>query len=461
MDEKSARDRLSEMLQQRVYPEVIRQAPNLEPGDEHPSVVEVQNFLKRFGYLDAVAEGRTPEPGRLDEVTVRALVEYQRVYNVGRGDGTLDASTRELMVAPRCSMPDILPGPTPRFFTTCAWPRRAFTYAFDRVTDDLAPAGTLPPAVGHYVVKQAVKRAFATWADAGVGLTFTEVEKVENPDILIDWRPAICSDEGLSMVGQIVAHSDFPIGCEIYEATKNKLPKPLHFDDEEIRWGLEWVEGSGAVPIEDVAVHEIGHFLGLNHGLRPIPPFGRLVEDPPKGNVMHAHIGFSGRTLGFEDYLGIGRLYPPVLNHIANVHNNMVLDVADRSFDDGAKIQQWSRRGFFFSFDDNQRFRMEKVAQPQNLPEYRFVAFHSNKVLDVTAASTANGAKLQQFEWRGTSNQRFRLEPVQSGGLGVVFRIVAVHSNKVLEVPDSSTALGVQIQQNDRRDGNNQLWQFQ
>jgi hypothetical protein len=400
MDEKSARDRLSEMLQQRVYPEVIRQAPNLEPGDEHPSVVEVQNFLKRFGYLDAAfAEGRTPEPGRLDEVTVRALVEYQRVYNVGRGDGTLDASTRELMVAPRCGMPDILPGPTPRAVIVCPWPRRNFTNAFDRVTDDLAPAGTLPPEVGRFAVKQAVKRAFATWAGAGVGLTFTEVEKFENPDIHIDWRAAFCSDEGFSMVGQAIAHSDLPIGCSQIESTKNMLPKPLHFDNEETRWGLEWEAGVRRVPIEDAAVHEIGHFLGLHHDTSL--PFLR----PPKGNVMHADIRFSGRTLGPDDLNGIRLLYPFVLNHIANVHSNLVLDVAD--------------------------------------------------------SSTANGAKIQQWDWLEGPNQRFRLEPVRLGGLGIVFRIVAVHSNKVLEVPDSSTANGVQIQQNDRRDGNNQLWQFQ
>src|SRR5215208_508719 len=92
MDESSARDHYTEMLHQPWNPEVIRQAPDLEPGDEHPSVVEVQNFLKRFGYfIDAVAEGLTPERGRLDEVTVRALVDYQRFYSVGPDDGRLYA----------------------------------------------------------------------------------------------------------------------------------------------------------------------------------------------------------------------------------------------------------------------------------------------------------------------------------------------------------------------------------
>src|SRR5215213_7665810 len=114
MYEKSTTERYREMLQQSVDTEVIRQAPDLDPGDEHHSVVEIQNFLKRFGYVDAVAEDRTPEPGRLDGVTVRALKEFQRTYKVGAGTGTLDAPTRELMAAPRCGMPDRLPGPSPR-----------------------------------------------------------------------------------------------------------------------------------------------------------------------------------------------------------------------------------------------------------------------------------------------------------------------------------------------------------
>src|SRR5215212_5508938 len=95
MDEKSTRERYVEMVKQSYDVDVIRHAPDLEPGEEHPSVVEVQNFLKRFGYLDAAfAEGRTPKSARLDEVTVRALIEYQHFSHAGSGYGNLDAPTR-------------------------------------------------------------------------------------------------------------------------------------------------------------------------------------------------------------------------------------------------------------------------------------------------------------------------------------------------------------------------------
>src|SRR5215212_9440477 len=133
-----ARDRYAEMLSQGYDAAVIREAPDVEPGAEDPSLVEVQNFLKHYGYLDyePIAQGETPEARRLDDVTVRALTEFQRRYNVGT-PGTLDAPTREFMAAPRCGLPDLVAGPSPFFSTACAWNRRNFTYAFGNLSSDV------------------------------------------------------------------------------------------------------------------------------------------------------------------------------------------------------------------------------------------------------------------------------------------------------------------------------------
>src|SRR3954447_15352382 len=73
----SARDRYTEMVQQGYDAGVIREAPDVDPGGADPSVAEVQNFLKHYGYLDfseAAALEATPE--RLDDATVRALTEF-------------------------------------------------------------------------------------------------------------------------------------------------------------------------------------------------------------------------------------------------------------------------------------------------------------------------------------------------------------------------------------------------
>jgi len=428
MDESSARDHYTEMLHQPWNPEVIRQAPDLEPGDEHPSVVEVQNFLKRFGYfIDAVAEGLTPERGRLDEVTVRALVDYQRFYSVGPDDGSLDASTRELMAAPRCGMPDVYPGPTPRYLIVCAWRLRSFSYEFGNVTTDVS--------VLTEFAKNAVRRAFATWAAAGVGLSFQEKVWPGAPaDFRVDWRQA--ADPDTNMVGNIVAHSDFPRGCS---AVTNIPPKPLHFDDEEHTWA------DGAVPgkldIETVALHEIGHLMGLAH----------TATNPPAGNVMYAYNagnGYTLRTLQADDLSGIRHLYPLTTGGIFAEHSDKVIDVAAFSQANGAKIQQWDWLG-----GPNQRFRLDMV-----LPSiYRIIAEHSGKVLTVEGWSTANGARIVQWDWLGGNNQRFRVEEVEGRN---IFRIVAEHSGKVLDVPAFSQANGAQIQQWDWLNLANQRWRF-
>ena len=286
----SAGDLHSEMRQQGYDADAVRRAPDLERGGEDPGVVEVQNFLKHYGYFDfgPAALAAPPERGRMDDTTVRALVEFQMRYNVGTL-GVLDAPTRELMAAPRCGLPDLDGGSSIRFATACAWDRRNLSYQFGRpgasmITSDL-PQG---------VVINAVRRALNTWAGAGVGLTFRVITGGDiaiDADIRIEWRPA--ADPDYSMVGNVIAHSDYPPGCPV---VTTDYPKPLHFDD-----GETWVDGAvaGGFDVETIALHELGHLLGLKHsGIA--------------GSVMWptASANSTLRTLQADDLSGIRALYP-------------------------------------------------------------------------------------------------------------------------------------------------------
>ncbi|KAF8539582.1 Matrixin-domain-containing protein [Trichophaea hybrida] len=146
-----------------------------------------------------------------------------------------------------------------------------------------------------------IKRAFDTWANAGVGLTFTEVTADGNPDIFIKWRQA--NDPDHSMVGNVLAHADFPPGFSII---LNGIPLPLHFDDQE----HPWVDGAvaGSFDIETVGLHEIGHVLGLYHS--------DVVS-----SIMFASVSskLTKRTLTPDDLKAVRNLYPPESGSASNL----------------------------------------------------------------------------------------------------------------------------------------------
>ncbi len=246
-----------------------------EKGGEEEGLREVQDFLGRFGYL---SDKDTCTPGILDDETSEALEKYQQCQGL-ETTGDFDEATRDQITTDRCAFPDMRNGV--EFSTTCAWDKRNLTFAFDVGTED----------VDEEEEFQAVRNAFRTWAGV-VQLTFNEVGTDDNPDILIGWRPA--DDPDLDMQGGALAHADFPPACGIVTDT---LPKPVHFDDTEHAWSI------GAEPnafdVETVALHEIGHILGLAH-------------TNVAGAVMFASVSsnITIRNLTQDDISGIQSLYP-------------------------------------------------------------------------------------------------------------------------------------------------------
>ena len=252
----------------------IAEAPDLAFNDRSPLLVIIQQFLRQFGYL----RDSSFEEGVLDEPTSVALRLYQERNSV-KPTGMLEAETRNAMTTARCGLPDLDDGTA--FSTRCAWERTNLTFAFAGGTQDTDGSTEF----------DAVRRAFDTWASAAP-LSFTEVSLSDNADVVIDWRDA--NDPDLSMVGGVLAHADFPPNCSIITET---LPKPIHFDDSEHGWSI------GAAPdrfdVETVALHEIGHILGLQH-------------TDVNGAVMFPSVSanFTLRVLQVDDLQGIQTLYP-------------------------------------------------------------------------------------------------------------------------------------------------------
>jgi hypothetical protein len=208
----------------------------------------VRQVLARLGYLRlpwSILESASASMEKYDieAETAQALRVFQRFYDL-EPTGRADSLTMEVLTQPRCGMAD----QRVRFQAKrCAWGKQELTYTFTNTSQDL-------PALD---ASKAVERAFHTWEGLGM-ITFREVSVGELADVEVRWTTAAENDFLLS--GDVVAHADYPPGCD---QVVSSGPKPIHFEDSD----HFWADGKvlEAFDIETVALHEIGHILGLDH----------------------------------------------------------------------------------------------------------------------------------------------------------------------------------------------------
>ncbi|MFE2165448.1 matrixin family metalloprotease [Streptomyces sp. NPDC059447] len=242
-------------------------------GQKLPSFKRVESFLQQFGYLD---HGEYVCRGVLGDDVSSALASYQEQHAL-RVTGEFDEATRDQMTTARCAMRDV-----PRFEKACPWDRTDLTYAFDSGTVDIQGDGEWG----------GVRSAFETW-EIHTPLTFFEVHPTDGPDIMVGWRPTM--DPDFNMTGSKVAHADFPPKCELLSPG---LPQPLHFDNGEQFWAIG--AEPGAHDVESVALHEIGHLIGLEHSTDP----NAVMFSSLSSNTLRRH-------LTQDDLTGALDLYPP------------------------------------------------------------------------------------------------------------------------------------------------------
>ncbi|XP_050972497.1 stromelysin-3 [Labeo rohita] len=148
------------------------------------------------------------------------------------------------------------------------WPKTDLTYKIQ----------SFPWQMSKDKVRQVFQEALKIWSDV-TPLTFTEVVN-EEADIIIDFKSSWHGDDlPFDGPGGILAHAFFP---------RTHREGEIHFDYQEF-WTLGNELGTDLL---QVAAHEFGHVLGLQHSLEPgamMSPFYsfsyplQLSEDDKKG----------------------------------------------------------------------------------------------------------------------------------------------------------------------------------
>jgi hypothetical protein len=251
---------------------LIKSDVGLGIGSLGNGVAAVQNYLSRFGYLTEAAM----ELGSFDASTEQALRRFQSQYRLAE-TGYLDEATFELLSQPRCGNPDVEPAYE---LSGRRWARNDLTYAIREI-----PANLQMP-----VVQATLAAAFGVWA-AATPLTFTLVNQAMEHDIDIRFVAGEHGDGApFDGAGSVLAHAFYP------PPNGGRLAGDMHFDASE-QWVINFAPGG--FDLLTVAVHEIGHALGLGHSnvfpsaMAPFYPNNR-------------------GALAQDDLLAIRRMYGPV-----------------------------------------------------------------------------------------------------------------------------------------------------
>ncbi|KAL9372902.1 hypothetical protein Peur_035146 [Populus x canadensis] len=272
----------------------FHQLSGCHAGEKYDGLAKLKSYFQYFGYIPNSLSNFTDD---FDDSLESALRTYQQNFNLNI-TGQLDDQTVNHIVRPRCGNPDIVNGSSSMnsgkthntssshvhtvshysFFTGMPrWRKQALTYAFlpgNQLTDE---------------VKTVFSRAFDRWSTV-IPLTFTQADSINAADIGIGFYSGDHGDgEPFDGVLGTLAHSFSPPSGQ------------FHLDGDEnwvVTGDVRTSSLTTAVDLESVAVHEIGHLLGLGHS---------SVEE----SIMYPTI--SSRTkkveLADDDIQGIQVLY--------------------------------------------------------------------------------------------------------------------------------------------------------
>lgn len=159
-------------------------------------------------------------------------------------------------------------------------------------------------------LRAAVTRAFNTWTSVDTARVETEFAGVTSA------RPN--DDDGMTVIGFLnLPNQDRTLGATSFliDTLSGEIVEAEIYLNSAFPWSVASAGEANRYDVESIAVHEIGHLLGLGHsalGETEVQAGGRrvLAAEATMFPVAFSTGSIDGRTLRADDIAGISDIYP-------------------------------------------------------------------------------------------------------------------------------------------------------